>query len=249
MFNRRLLVGVTAGVFASGLALWAADAWVKKPYTEWSEKDIRKIMTDSPWALGVSVKWEFRGGTLPLRPTAPRDRPGIAETAAPNATAPVGAAPQPMPQLPAGGELPGVVIRWQSSLAVQQALVKMEYREKAGSSPEAQKRLEANSAYYVIAVANAFVAQLPRDDEELKTMLRSTTLTVPGKDNAIVASDFVWVGGTGVWGLGEARFLFPRDFTLTVDDKEAEFATKFGKTKVRARFNLRSMVINGALGL
>jgi hypothetical protein len=154
-----------------------------------------------------------------------------------------------MPQLPAGGELPGVVIRWQSSLAVQQALVKMEYREKAGSSPEAQKRLEANSAYYVIAVANAFVAQLPRDDEELKTMLRSTTLTVPGKDNAIVASDFVWVGGTGVWGLGEARFLFPRDFTLTVDDKEAEFATKFGKTKVRARFNLRSMVINGALGL
>lgn len=249
MFNRCLLVGITAGVFASGLALWAADAWIKKPYTEWSEKDIRKIMTDSPWALGVSAKWEFRGGTLPLRPTDPPDRPGLAETASPYATAPVGAAPQPMPQLPAGGELPGTVVRWESSLAVQQALMKMEYGEKVGSSPEAQKRLKANSAYYVIAVANTFVGQLPRDDEEHKTMLRSTTLTVPGKDREIVASDMVWVGGNNVWGLGDARFLFPRDFALTVDDKVAEFATKFGKTKVRARFNLRSMVINGALGL
>ncbi len=127
--------------------------------------------------------------------------------------------------------------------------MKMEYGEKVGSSPEAQKRLEANSAYYVIAVANTFAAQLPRDDEERKTMLRSTTLTVPGKDHAIVASDMVFVGGTDAWGLVDARFLFPRDFALTVDDKEAEFATKFGKTKVRARFNLRSMVINGALGL
>ena len=80
-------------------------------------------------------------------------------------------------------------------------------------------------------------------------MLRSTTLTVPGKDHAIVASDMVFVSGTDGWGLGDARFLFPRDFDLTVEDKEAEFATKFGKTKVRARFNLRSMVINGALGL
>jgi len=248
-----LLVRITAAVFASGFALWAADVWVTKPYTEWSEKDIRKIMTESPWAHGVSVQWEFRGGTLPLGPTTPLDRPGIAETAAPNATAPVGAAPQsasqPIPQLSTGGELPGVVVRWQSSLAVQQALMKMEYRENAGSSPEAQKRLEAISAYYVIAVANVLVAQRPRDDEELKTMLRSTTLTVPGKDHAIVASNFVWVGCTGVWGLGEARFLFPRDFTLTVDDKEAEFATKFGKAKVKARFNPRSMVINGTLGL
>jgi hypothetical protein len=248
VFNRRLLVGITAGVFASGLALWAADAWVKKPYTEWNEKDIRQIMTESPWALGVSVKWEFRGGTFPLRPTAPRDQPGIAETAAPNATAPIGAAP-PLSQPPPRGGWPETLVRWQSSLAVQQALVKMEYGEKAGSSPEAQKRLAANSAYYVIAVANLPVAQQPRDDEERKTMLRSTTLTVPGKDHAIVASDMVFVSGTDGWGLGDARFLFPRDFDLTVEDKEAEFATKFGKTKVRARFNLRSMVINGALGL
>jgi hypothetical protein len=151
--------------------------------------------------------------------------------------------------LPPGGGSPEPLVRWQSSLAVQQALVKMEYREKAGSSPEAQKRLAANSAYYVIAVANLPVAQQPRDDGERMTMLRSTTLTVSGKDHAIVASDMIFVSGTDGWGLGDARFLFPRDFALTVDDKEAEFATKFGKASVKARFNLRTMVINGALGL
>lgn len=29
--------------------LWAADFWEKKPYTEWSEKETEKMLTDSPW--------------------------------------------------------------------------------------------------------------------------------------------------------------------------------------------------------
>ena len=33
------------------------------------------------------------------------------------------------------------------------------------------------------------------------------------------------------------------------DDKEVEFATMFGKTAVKAKFNLKNMAINGKLGL
>ena len=47
----------------------------------------------------------------------------------------------------------------------------------------------------------------------------------------------------------EARFLFQRDFVLTADDKEVEFATIFGKAAVKAKFNLKNMAINGKLGL
>jgi hypothetical protein len=28
----------------------AQDFWKKKPYTEWSEKECRRLLEDSPWA-------------------------------------------------------------------------------------------------------------------------------------------------------------------------------------------------------
>ena len=52
---------VSAALFLSALTLCAADVWVAKPYTAWSDKDIRKIMTDSPWSRSVSVILDYSG--------------------------------------------------------------------------------------------------------------------------------------------------------------------------------------------
>jgi hypothetical protein len=38
--------------------LWAAKFWEKKPYTEWSAKDARKILIKSPWC------YEYRWGNI-----------------------------------------------------------------------------------------------------------------------------------------------------------------------------------------
>jgi hypothetical protein len=243
---------VSATLFLSALTLCAADVWVAKPYTAWSDKDIRKIMTDSPWSRGVSViipdgtvlrAFLARGG-----PAAPGG-PGIAETGGGlgvGQSAPPPGAPSP-PPVQGGPPKTTVIVRWQSATVVQQALVKAQYGDKAGSSPEAQKRLEPNGAYYIIAVGNLPVSQKPRDAEARKALLGMTTLTANGKDHPIAAKDVVTVeAGEGTI---EVRFLFPRDFVLTADDKEVEFATMFGKAAVKAKFNLKSMVINGKLGL
>jgi hypothetical protein len=138
-----------------------------------------------------------------------------------------------------------LIARWQSATVVQQALVKLQYGDRAGTSPEAQKRLEPNTAYYVVAVANLPASQKVRDVEVRKELLGMTTLTVNGRDHPIAAKDVVYVGE----GMIEARFLFPRDFVLTADDKEVEFATMFGKAAVKAKFNLKNMTTNGQLGL
>jgi len=140
-----------------------------------------------------------------------------------------------------------LIVRWQSATVVQQALVKAQYGDKAGTSPEAQKRLEPNAEYYTVAVGNLPVSQKPRDAEVRKALLGMTTLTVNGKDHPIAAKDVVYVEAGE--GMIEARFLFPRDFVLTADDKEVEFATMFGKAAVKAKFNLKNMAINGKLGL
>src|SRR5262245_43666031 len=46
----RLLVALVLAPAAA--ALWAADKdfWDQKPYTEWNEKEVDKMMKSSPWA-------------------------------------------------------------------------------------------------------------------------------------------------------------------------------------------------------
>lgn len=237
-------------LFVSALTLCAADVWVAKPYTAWSDKDIRKIMTDSPWSRSVSVILDFipDGTLLRGRGSMPAPNgPGIAETGGGlgvGQSAPPPGSPPPAP-VPPGPPQTTLIVRWQSATVVQQALVKAQYGDKAGSSPEAQKRLEPDAAYYIIAVGNLPASQKLRDAEAKKALLGMTTLTVNGKDHPIAAKDVVYAGE----GMIEARFLFPRDFVLTADDKEVEFATRFGKAAVKAKFNLKNMAIHGKLGL
>ena len=65
----------------------------------------------------------------------------------------------------------------------------------------------------------------------------------------IVAEDVVYVEGDGGSRTADTHFLFPRKAPLTADDKEVEFATKFGKSAVKTKFNLKNMVVNGKLEL
>ena len=77
----------TAGLFLLfGFGLTAADFW-QKPYTEWSDKDVTKMMTDSPWAKSASVSMGGPGGG-----GAPPPAPGG-----------FGGGPAAMPRGPQGG--------------------------------------------------------------------------------------------------------------------------------------------------
>ena len=52
--NGRL--GGTLGVWVVvGAALAAAEFWETKHFTTWSDKEVEKILTDSPWSREVGV--------------------------------------------------------------------------------------------------------------------------------------------------------------------------------------------------
>src|SRR5258708_40067675 len=44
------------------VCVWAADFWTAKPYTDWSEKDVAKMLTNSPWVHQVTVPISGGGG-------------------------------------------------------------------------------------------------------------------------------------------------------------------------------------------
>jgi hypothetical protein len=147
-------------------------------------------------------------------------------------------------------------------------LVKAKYGAEAATNAEAQKQLQPDEMFYVIWVAGLPGNQRPRDDAAKQTILQATTLSA--KDKTIMASDVIFPappaaagarggggrgGGRGGGGRGgfaattDAHFLFPRKTPFTADDKEVEFATKFGKKVVKTKFTLKAMVVNGKLGL
>ena len=45
--------------FGMAALLFAAPFWVEKPYTEWTEKETNRVLSDSPWARPAAVKLDF----------------------------------------------------------------------------------------------------------------------------------------------------------------------------------------------
>src|ERR1700740_3149217 len=96
-----VLVSLFISLFMGAVALWAADFWQTKPFTDWDQKEAQKLLIDSPWARRVSIslatnpqsggKGGGRGGRgggpagdsidPGISGGAPGATPGIAETA------------------------------------------------------------------------------------------------------------------------------------------------------------------------
>ena len=224
-------------IVAGATTAWAASAWASKPWTDWSEHDITKILSDSPWARAASTIPAFARFPAPPAiavPTESEGGRGSAQSVVPSGDIHIAA-------------IKVVFVRWQSSVVIQEALVKAQYGNKAATSPEAQKRLASNNAYYLIAVANLGDGFEPAGPEAKASLLAATTLTAKDK-SPIVAEDVLFVQSAAA--ATEARFLFHRNAGFSVEDKYADFATKFGKQSVvKARFNLREMVVGGRLEL
>lgn len=221
-------------MFVAAVALWAADVWVAKPYTDWNEKDIQKIMTDSPWAKTLFVTFENvgRGGKGGGGGRGDGGGGGGGKGG--------------------GGQAPEseLTIRWQTAPTILQALVKLKFRDEAGT-PDAKKELEPDEMYYIIWVAGLPGRLSPRDDDAKNALLQVTTLSSKDK-GSITATDLEFPpaqGGRGAARNSDARFSFPRKIVFSADDKEIEFATKFGKDVVKMKFPLKAMMINGKLGL
>lgn len=50
-------------VLLAPLAALGGEVWLDKPYTNWSEKEVRKILTSSPWAKELQIAWYPQHGS------------------------------------------------------------------------------------------------------------------------------------------------------------------------------------------
>jgi hypothetical protein len=228
--TRLHLLALPAAACMFAVSLFSADFWQSKPYTEWNEKDVQKLLQSSPWAKPMNVtgpasatggigRMDAVGGLTAHKSVNPADSP-------------------------AQGALVPVVVRWQSAKPVREASVKAKYGNEAGTSPEAKKALAEPANHYVISICGLPADAFDGNPEELRReMLAQGMLVIKGKE-PIRPVDFVTENG-GV----TAQFVFPKTNPIAEEDKEAEFVVKIRTYNIRQKFRLKEMVYNGKLDL
>jgi hypothetical protein len=246
-------------------ALWAADVWESKPFADWTDKDLQKVVNNSPWArqtratlANAAAGGRGRGGA----------QAGLGDEASGDASISGGAggrgsrgggsaggadrlgpSPSDFDQGPQAAQQAGipVIIRWQSALPLRQAQMRGKYGKEAATAPEAQKFLATEPTVYVVAVSGlpGSIVSGSAGDQAKQNITRSTTLTAKGKEPVHpVAVEFV-PNGTAV----DVLMGFPRNAPFALEDMEAELTSQIGPASVKYKFKLKDMVVRGKLEL
>jgi hypothetical protein len=234
-------------LLVAAFSLFAADSWQSKPFTEWSDKDVQKILTNSPWARSVTigggpgdnVPAPERSGNRP----AGMNSPGDTGAMGPSTIGPEGSRDRSRDAIPSGIETNSVVLTvlWQSAMPVKQALVRRRYGVEGAASVDAKKLLDENVSYLISL--SGFTPEMARASQQKSEILARTTLSAKGKEPVHPTDILVSPSGK----VTEAIFVFPKTVPFTLEDKDVEFSTQLGAVVVRSKFHLKDMVVNGAL--
>ena len=231
--------------------------WSNKAYTEWSEKDVDKLLKNSPWAktviLNTGLGMRNRGGPG-----------GELEGSFPRTGVEGGGSENPAIEGPGGrsgggragglgdfgdGPAPSIVITWYSRPVREAMARRIQLRNPETTSEQLEKILNHDSSTFDLLVLG-WSARASREgaDIALQKMKEETFLVKKNKEKIALANLIPPSGANQ-----PLVFRFPRETegkpALTLEDKEVELVTKFGGSTIRTRFKLADMVIGGKLEL
>ena len=223
---RRSVAGALGIWFLAGAALVAADFWEERDFTAWSDEEVQRMLTDSPWTRSATilVGGPTGGGDDLFRPGAAPHRFG-------------GGAFSVVPQA-------NVTVAWSSALPVKQALVRRAFGAVSPIPHEGRQMLAHEDPFYTVTVVG-----LPPSFDGLglmKDAIRAATM-LARKDKAPIVPENILVFADGAM---RVTFQFPKTDPITLEDGVVEFITALGPgSDIRMRFELENMVVGGRLAL
>jgi hypothetical protein len=200
--------------------LAAAEFWESQPFAAWSDKDVQRMLTDSPWSQQVSVVMlaEEENGDL---------QPGG------RAAATTGEGSRRAPQLKLN-------IQWRSAQPMRQASARREFGTADKIPADVRETLEQDDSVYVVLVLGLPVRLSAAAADAIKVTFLKRAGRPPIAANA---------GGRGASGNAVALiFAFPGP-RHPPQDNEVEFVTKIGDLEIKRKFKLKEMVAAGRLQL
>ena len=230
------ILAFCVAVVLGATTTFGEEFWESRDYSQWTESEVRKMISDSPWAKDVTVN-AATAMSLPGRGTPPAD-----------AEATSGGGRGGRGRGGAGGGGGGEVlvtfnISWRSSLPLRKALVKSRQLANVAVPTELLAGLALEEKDYIIVVSGIpmSMARALQDPGQLKQSVLKR-----GKKQPIAPTGVEFQPRTQSM---DFIFVFPKTDGITQDDKEVEVVLKLGPVEAKRKFNLKKMVYNGKLEL
>lgn len=161
--RRRTIAYCSAALLAVVMATvaFAGDVWKDKPFESWDQKDVQKVLDDSPWAKRVEFapmpSAQDSGATVgqPGGSGSIADRSGR-RGSDPNAPSPAGRALV-------------YIARWYSSRTIREGMVRAAELQGTAEA-EAKKPLDATPAGYEIMLLGGDLSSFSQAPEELQKL-------------------------------------------------------------------------------
>jgi hypothetical protein len=230
-----------AGCVLGCAVVSAAGVWDTKPYAQWTDKEVEKVLTDSPWAGKASLTHAREGANLG---SVPEWKVVVAVRSA-----------MPMKQalirseIGAGGTPTAahqtLLTTVEPTYVVSVSGIPRNYSQQLQKVADAAVLKPKGKAPIIATRANAMM--FDKDGKPVSSVAPS-----PMQPQIVRVAQR---GGGGGFGGGADNsgititlvLEFPKDVPITAQDQEFEFATVVGAYNVKRTFKLKDMVFMGAL--
>jgi hypothetical protein len=229
-------------VLLIAVSLWAGDPWKEKSYKDWDEKDIHRILTDSPWSKRVAAE-EKEHANL----EAPQGAPTV--SGAPGAE-------EEDEDEEKGRDrdekderrekLESVfMVRWVSSRTLRQAAARGRVLQGQTAATDIERVVAPAPPDYELALVGSNMVAF--QDAKEATLQRNTHLLTKMNKRDIACTAVELVHSANGSRINAVVFHFPRVTasgtpTISGDERELKFVTRNGANEIKARFDPRQMV-------
>jgi hypothetical protein len=227
--------------------VWADDPWKEKPYKDWDEKDIKRILTDSPWCQPAEVEHKSRKLSLEAPAGAPTVSKGGEEDEEEDEQEEQHHGRKEEDEKKERHERHSqakFIVRWISSRTLREASVRGQVLRKQISEGDMDKQLPPASDDYELAVVGSDMAPFQGADEP--TLKRSAYMRGKKSKERITASQVEIVRGAD-GRINAVIFHFPKvngagQAVVSPDEKEVKFVTHEGAIEIKAIFDPQKMI-------
>ena len=228
---KKMITLMAVGFLVAAAAVSANDVWKDKDFQNWDQKDVQKILNDSPWSKKFQFGADGTGGNGSMTHS----------TGVRPATAGGGGSPD-IPGQQEPGQQMNLVVSWFSSRTIREAIARK--KELAGTSQEdARKMLSQEPSTYDLAVSGPDLTVFGRiQEDDLKE--HSYLMTKTAKEKLTPADVIVQRAQNDQ---PEAIiFEFAKTTasgapTIAKNEKGVEFFTQAGKLRIKIQFDLSKM--------
>ncbi|HKW62916.1 MAG TPA: hypothetical protein VJN89_10255 [Candidatus Acidoferrum sp.] len=225
---------------------WASDPpWKAKPYDQWTDKDLEKIFTDSPWArIGtVTRTWAPLSSKEGTSGTYNKPQPASPMSGA-RSGGPGGAAPPSGGDAGATGDELRFNVYWASSRIMRAASARKSVLHGGKQDVDVAKYASEPQEEYQIVVQSEDMTPFVRHDE--KFYQDNSSLDVK-KTKQKISPSHVSYEKDEKGQVGAAVFFFPKktasgEPNVPSDEKNVEFNCKIEGSRLRVNFDPQKMV-------